>query len=153
MKNLIILFACFLSTTLFAQIGYKTSKSISQSFPMDNASHIVINIDTSNTQFLFQQTEGKELEINVDVKSTHPSSKLLAMLVAQGRYHTQMEIDPASGNAVLSLKNKRAPIIVNSTRVHERVTYIIKMPKYKSCTFLIPDVDPAVEMWANTKYK
>lgn len=151
MKNLFVLFSCLLSTTLFAQIGFNANKSMQQSFSVEDANHIIIHIDTTNTQFLFQQTEEEKLEINVDIKSTHPSPKILMTLIAQGRYHTQLKVEPISGNAVLSLKNKRAPIMVNSTRIHERITYIIKIPKYKTCTVLIPEVDPAIEIWASTK--
>lgn len=122
MKYILLL---MLGTPLFA--FSQISKSITQTFNINDAESLSVNLNSSNIQIKY--TKGSRILVETTIETSLDNPPLLEFLVQQGRYDLNKEYNPNTRS--LSLFNKKKEkdvIIVKGKQLEEELTYIIYVP-------------------------
>lgn len=122
MKYILLL---MLGTPLFA--FSQISKSITQTFNINDAESLSVNLNSSNIQIKY--TKGSRILVETTIETSLDNPPLLEFLVQQGRYDLTKEYNPNTRS--LSLFNKKKEkdvIIVKGKQLEEELTYIIYVP-------------------------
>lgn len=112
----------------FCQFGYaqQSSKTIHQTFTMDGAEKIVVNVVGSNVEM--RETKGSRILCEITVKLTVANDKLLDFVCNSGRYDLEKTLDAATGELTLASKKSNNVIMVKGEECREELHYVFYIP-------------------------
>lgn len=129
MKINIYIYFCGLLLTLFAYnttCSGQSSKTIHQTFQVDNAQKI--NINVVGTKVEMRETKGSRVMVEVSVKLSVPNDRLLDFVINNGRYDLNRELNSASGELTISSKKTNNVLIVQGKECYEEISYVFYLP-------------------------
>jgi hypothetical protein len=110
----------------FGLLCAQSTKTIHQTFPVDNASKIVLNV--VGTEIDVRETKGSRVLVETTVRLSISNDRLLDYVVNSNRYDLIKTIDPLTKELVLSSPKGNNMIIVKGKEVMEEVSYVFYLP-------------------------
>lgn len=104
----------------------QVSKSINQTFSINNAESVIINLNSSDINIKY--IEGTRILVETQVKMHLNNANLADFLIQQGRYDLTKEINPNTHCLTLKHQKERNLIIIKGEKLNEEISYTIYIP-------------------------
>lgn len=118
----VVCIACCSTSSLQAQV----SKTIHQTFTIDGAQIVNINVVGSNIEM--RETKGSRVLVETTVLLSLPNEQLLNFVVSQGRYDLVKSFNEGTGEFNLESPKNNNVIIVKGEECKEELSYIFYIP-------------------------
>ena len=120
--------ACFWVLFCFPiMLSAQVSTSLNQSFNIDAAQFISIQVNSPNLKIKY--TQGTRILVETRVSLSVDNSTLLDFITQQGRYDLIKKVDPNTKCLKLVLKNKQDLILIKGKELQENISYTIYIPR------------------------
>ncbi|MFT5648268.1 MAG: hypothetical protein ACI976_002967 [Aureispira sp.] len=126
--SFIVKYVCFWVFSCFPIIlSAQVSTSFNQSFNIDAAQFINIQVNNSNLKIKY--TQGTRILVETKVSLSVDNLTLLNFITQQGRYDLIKKVNPNTKCLKLVLKNKQDLILIKGKELQENISYTIYIPR------------------------
>ncbi len=118
---------CTLLFALWAATGRaQMTKTIHQTFTLDDATNVDINVVGKNIEI--RPTKGSRVMVEITVQISDPSERLLDFIINSGRYNLEKTLDVAQGRLKIASKRSNNVIMVKGKECYEQLSYVFYVP-------------------------
>ena len=118
----VTLYFVFSTPAIYAQV----SKTIHQTFTLDNADKITLNLDSKVINY--KETKGTRILVETKITLSLPNQSILDFVVNNGRYKLTKSVDATSREISLSSQKNKNVIVVKGQECREDVVHTIYVP-------------------------
>lgn len=108
-------------------LSAQASTSLNQSFDIDAAQSISIQVNSPNLKI--EYTQGTRVLVETSINISIDNATLLNFIAQKGRYDLIKKLDSNTNCLQLVPKNKQDLILVKGKKLQENISYTIYIPK------------------------
>lgn len=109
-----------------AQSQGQASKIIHQTFTLDGAEKININVVGARVEI--KETRGSRILIETHISISMPNERLLDYVANGGRYDLIKELDVSKNELIISSKKTNNVLVIRGEECYEEVSYVFYLP-------------------------
>jgi hypothetical protein len=120
-------FFCLLLSLFCCRDAYsQTTKTIHQTFTLDDANNVDINVVGKNIEI--RETKGSRVLVEITIQISEPNERLLDFLINSGRYNLDKNLDLTQGKLKIASKRTNNVVMVKGKECYEQLSYIFYVP-------------------------